>query len=63
MFRLALCGKNCELLEKIKSHIQIFVETYKNETKCISIEQYKQLASYTIVQYRILTVRYSHGRN
>ena len=45
MFRLALCGKNCELLEKIKSHIQIFVETYKNETKCISIEQYKQLAS------------------
>ena len=45
MFRLALCGKNCELLEKIKSHIQSFVETYKNETKCISIEQYKQLAS------------------
>lgn len=45
MFRLALCGKNCELLEKIKSHIQSFVETYKNETKCILIEQYKQLAS------------------
>ena len=45
MFRLALCGKNYELLEKIKSHIQSFVETYKNETKCISIEQYKQLAS------------------
>ena len=45
MFRLALCGKNYELLEKIESHIQSFVETYKNETKCISIEQYKQLAS------------------
>ena len=45
MFRLALCGKNCELLEKIKSHIQSFAETYKNETKCILIEQYKQLAS------------------
>lgn len=45
MFRLALCGKNYELLEKIKSHIQSFVETYKNETKCILIEQYKQLAS------------------
>lgn len=45
MFCLALCGKNYELLEKIKSHIQSFVETYKNETKCISIEQYKQLAS------------------
>lgn len=45
MFRLALCGKNYELLEKIKSHIQSFAETYKNETKCILIEQYKQLAS------------------
>ena len=35
MFRLALCGKNYELLEKIESHIQSFVETYKNETKAI----------------------------
>lgn len=37
MFRLALCGKNCELLEKIKSHIQSFVESF-NRFLIISLD-------------------------
>ena len=61
MFRLALCGKNYELLEKIKSHIQSFVETYKNETKCISIEQYKQLASLRDDMVEWNSLRYSYA--
>ena len=56
MFRLALCGKNYELLEKIKSHIQSFVETYKNETKCISIESFNR---FLIISLDVLICRYS----